>query len=58
MPAKPKMEFPKTVFVVRGDEGFLLCDAECDGFEDGERVAIYELKQIQIKIVTHDLKDA
>ena len=52
------MEFPKTVFVVRGDEGFLLCDAECDGFEDGERVAIYELKQIQIKIVTHDLKDA
>lgn len=60
-------EFPKQMFVTIDNEfaedadgnpvPFFIADDEINEFEDGRRVAIYELKSVHVKRVQHDLVD-
>ena len=56
---RPK-KFPKSVFVKWEDDSndtyLLVVDDHTDKIEDGEAVAIYELREVKTKRVTHELK--
>lgn len=53
-------EFPKHIFVtVEGDgadDTFLSATATHDVVGDGQKVAIYELREVKTKRVTHELE--
>lgn len=59
MAKKATTKFPKTIMVRRiTDSGdpFLTVDEDGTEAEDGETVAIYELREIKTKRVTHGLE--
>lgn len=53
------LKFPKQIYVKREEDtdgsSYLLADETPDTIEDGEKVAIYELREVQTKRVTHTL---
>lgn len=53
-----KNKFPDKLFVHidgEGDDALFIADQDIDGVDDGKRVAVYELREIRAKIVTHSL---
>ena len=54
------MKFPKQIFVTwdesESDAPCLIAWEDTKGPEGGQKVAIYELKEIKTKVVTHGLK--
>ena len=52
------MKFPKQLYVrfeqPPSEEGYFLANKEVDG-EHGERIAIYELKEVKTLVITNEL---
>lgn len=59
--AKKKSMFPKTMYVHVENEGegadeFFSADTAVDTLKDGQRVAVYELREVRTMQVTRELK--
>ncbi len=53
------MKLPKLIYVTVDGEGYgqyLAADATPDSKEDGDKVGLYELREIQTKKITHSLE--
>jgi hypothetical protein len=54
-----KSKFPREIYVRREEDTdgsfFLLADEGIDAADDGEAIAVYELKEVQRKSVEHRL---
>jgi hypothetical protein len=42
--------------VVDGDDDYLLADTDPAGFENGDFVGVYELREVKVKRVKHTLE--
>jgi hypothetical protein len=48
-------DFPKRVYVYQSERGYLIADEEIDEIPDGIDVGIYELQDVQRKVVQHSM---
>jgi hypothetical protein len=48
-------DFPKRVYVYQSERGYLIADEEIDEIPDGADVGIYELQDVQRKVVEHSM---
>lgn len=51
-----KQEFPKVIYVIRYDERLSSFEDRDTHFAEGEKVAIYELKEVKTAKVTRTLE--